>query len=556
MRKQQGANMMINGISSLEKISEREKSIKKDIQTRNVIRAFADVSKLPKELQTKWETTSQSKGDTIYFDKENVIFKAKPGYIFSSLPELLFACYIYDFYNFLFDYYDAVMTILHAHSEIKKGNYKEVVLQAKSDGTGPLVDIIKNSDITDEDKEKLLEFATDYKAWNGGKSIDRENDFYISPIYSVLNIVQSKSGIHSFFPYLKNKELYKDTKAEVEKIIADYNNRTDDLTNIDEDSRINEGSNVIYYGAPGTGKSYSVNNIVKEKYADYDAGTGNKNVFRVTLHPEYTYSDFVGQLLPYSDNSGHVDYRFIPGIFTNALSRAYHNPSKNIYLILEEMSRANVAAVFGDLFQLLDRKNGVSEYGINNSDIAKVVYGNPEHTVVIPSNMTIFGTVNTSDQNVFVMDTAFKRRFDWKYVSTNAGSDSDDFNKNNNPKINLGDNLFWNWRQLYQALNKFIVGDLGLSEDKQIGPYFIKFEGADEAKAHDLIKDKLLQYLWEDVSSTASEMYSSNVEIFKKKSIIPSFSSLYEKFDNNEQVFSNEFLHTLGVENEDNSTEN
>lgn len=322
------------------------------------------------------------------------------------------------------------------------------------------------------------------------------------------------------------------------------------------DSPIKDGKNIIYYGAPGTGKSYSINNIIKETYSDYDAAKDNNdNIFRVTLHPEYTYTDFVGQLLPHSDDQKNVNYQFTPGIFTNALKQAEDHKDEKIYLVLEEMSRANVAAVFGDLFQLLDRKNGSSEYAINNEEIAKIVYKDPKHKVIIPSNMTILGTVNTSDQNVFVMDTAFKRRFDWKYVSTDAGADSEDFKNKNNPKIDIGDGIDASWKDLYQALNRFIVGDLGLSEDKQIGPYFIKFEGADSDTSHELIKDKLLQYLWEDINSAAMEMYTSSNRLFEDRDKISSFSDLYNKFDKKEKVFSDSFIKSLGVSDIENSSE-
>ena len=285
------------------------------------------------------------------------------------------------------------------------------------------------------------------------------------------------------------------------------------------------------------------------------AKDNNDNVFRVTLHPEYTYTDFVGQLLPHSDDNKNVDYKFTPGVFTNALIQAKNHSDNKIYLVLEEMSRANVAAVFGDLFQLLDRKNGSSEYAINNEEIAKKVYEDPKHKIIIPSNLTILGTVNTSDQNVFVMDTAFKRRFDWKYVSTNAGADSEDFKNKNNPKINIGDDTIVAWKSLYQALNRFIVGELGLSEDKQIGPYFIKFEGANPATAHELVRDKLLQYLWEDINSAAVEMYTSSNRLFEDKDKISSFSDLYNKFGKKEKVFSDSFIKSLGVSDVGNSSE-
>ena len=316
------------------------------------------------------------------------------------------------------------------------------------------------------------------------------------------------------------------------------------------------GANIIYYGAPGTGKSHKLDELIKKE---------NTNTFRVTLHPEYTYSDFVGQLLPVSKkaNDGNdkytVSYEFVPGIFTIALKEAINNPDRSVYLILEELSRANVAAVFGDLFQLLDRKNGISEYPIDNPDISKIVYGkantdqNTYKKIYIPNNLSILATVNTSDQNVYPMDTAFKRRFEWRYVSTDYGSNSEDFKDNNNPTIDVGNNIRVTWDNLYKGLNSFIVGELGLNEDKQIGPYFIKFEGANGDKAHDLVKDKLLQYLWEDINKVANTMSGTGSSLFLGKQTIPSFSELYTRFSDRKQVFSDIFLDKLGVQNDSKS---
>lgn len=305
-----------------------------------------------------------------------------------------------------------------------------------------------------------------------------------------------------------------------------------------------DGKNVIYYGAPGTGKSYEVNDVVANVYPNYEVAEGNDCVFRVSLYPEYSYSDFVGQYMP-RNNKHEIEYQFIPGPFTQALKKAVEKPNKEVYLIVEEMSRANVATVFGDIFQLLDRKDGFSEYPINNGDIAKEVYGDSNHKIVIPDNMTIIGTVNTNDQNVFVMDTAFKRRFEWKYVPIDNGVKSDEFKNENNPVIDIGDGITKEWKDIYQTLNSFIVdkNELGLSEDKQIGPFFIKFEGVDSDKAHELVQDKLLQYLWEDINAAADVMDSSKEELFQND--ISSFSMLYEKFGEKKKVFSDEFLKKL-----------
>ena len=152
--------------------------------------------------------------------------------------------------------------------------------------------------------------------------------------------------------------------------------------------------------------------------------------------------------------------------------------------------------------------------------------------ITLPSNLYIIGTVNTSDQNVFAMDTAFKRRFIWKYKST----DVDPNTFKNNPDIKLFKEFNIDWYHFYTTINTFITDNLNLSEDKQVGPYFIKFNTNNDSKIHSLLRDKLLQYLWEDVDSIARNNYSNEDTIFSKD--IKSFSTLYEKFDNQENIFS------------------
>lgn len=319
------------------------------------------------------------------------------------------------------------------------------------------------------------------------------------------------------------------------------------------------GKNVIFYGAPGTGKSYGIKYFIRENgLPDYDPKVGNPLVFRVTLHPEYDYSDLVGQLRPSVKENDRVTYELAPGVFTSALKKAVENPDKHVFLIMEEMSRSNVAAVFGDLFQLLDRDaTGRSQYSINNELLANKVFGiGPDQAndfpVFLPSNLTIIGTVNTNDQNVFVMDTAFKRRFLWKYVSTNI----DLAHFTNNAKIEIATDYSIDWAVFYQSLNHFIVADLGLAEDKQIGPYFINFQDEDKVdengqpvlvdrkQATELVRDKLLQYLWEDVAKVAQNTFVDKKLFDDQK--ISCFADLYDKFGH-EQVFSKEFVDELGI---------
>ena len=303
--------------------------------------------------------------------------------------------------------------------------------------------------------------------------------------------------------------------------------------------RIIGGFNKIYYGVPGTGKSYEIDKMLEN--------IEDENKIRITFHPDYTYNDFVGQLLPTviksGENAGDITYDFQKGPFTIALEKAYENPNKKIYLIIEEMSRGNCAAIFGDIFQLLDRKdNGESIYDIYNEIIAKdiptIFVENGK--IKIPSNLYIYGTVNTSDQNVFVMDTAFKRRFEWEYISTKPKKENNEYLNNKTLEFNNGENIIkLNWIDLYMSLNKFISSSekLGLGEDKQIGQFFIKFNSDDYKEK---IKNKLLHYLWFDIQESS---YKSEIRLFDNN--VTSFSDLYDMYDNNEKIFSDEFLNSI-----------
>lgn len=336
---------------------------------------------------------------------------------------------------------------------------------------------------------------------------------------------------------VENNEFH---ESEINEETAPYNGKT--------------AENIIYYGAPGTGKSYGVSEYVNdhicEKQEKYDASKDDcKYVFRATLHPEYTYSDFVGQVMPVVEKNGDeksITYDFKPGVFTEALTYAEKHPDEAVFLVLEELSRANVAAVFGDVFQLLDRNdNGRSEYGIDNALIANAVYGDEKRKVFIPGNLFIIGTVNTSDQNVFAMDTAFKRRFNWKYVSIDVPEEKKaEFNQDNNPEF-MVDGIKTDWLKFYTELDKFITSELGMTEDKQIGPYFIKFRKKNNEydEPREIIRDKLLQYLWDDVQGVARNMYAEKTLFLKK---FTSYSMLYDAFDKGESVFSNEFISRLG----------
>lgn len=242
-----------------------------------------------------------------------------------------------------------------------------------------------------------------------------------------------------------------------------------------QNERLITGCNVLLYGVPGSGKSWTI---------EHEYCKPGSIVERLVFHPDYTYSDFIGQILPAVAEDGQVSYKFTPGPFTNILRDAYNNPGKEYILIIEEINRGNAPAIFGEVFQLLDRKVeirdidddgypiGTSEYGITNMNIAEEMYGKDRKTekVRIPSNLSIIGTMNTSDQNVFTLDTAFQRRWDMRLIEN-------DFS-NVDPTLADAEILDTTvtWRNFCVEINKIVVGNsarMTSAEDKRLGAYFV-----------------------------------------------------------------------------------
>lgn len=265
-----------------------------------------------------------------------------------------------------------------------------------------------------------------------------------------------------------------------------------------EENRISTGCNVLLYGVPGSGKSWTI---------EHEYCKPESVVERLVFHPDYTYSDFIGQILPTVAEDGQVSYKFTPGPFTNILREAYNNPGKEYILIIEEINRGNAPAIFGEVFQLLDRKVeirdidddgypiGTSEYGITNMNIAEEMYGKDRRTekVRIPSNLSIIGTMNTSDQNVFTLDTAFQRRWDMRLIENNFA--------NVDPTLADAEILDTTvtWRNFCVEINKIVVGNsarMTSAEDKRLGAYFVhlrdlKFnEAMGDLKVYDALRKK------------------------------------------------------------------
>lgn len=286
--------------------------------------------------------------------------------------------------------------------------------------------------------------------------------------------------------------------------------------------------NLIYYGAPGTGKSYQLNKLAKGSFA-------KKNIRRVTFYPDYTYSQFVGCFKPYSEpGSKEISYEFVEGPFLKTYLDAIAHPYDNFVLLIEEINRANPAAVFGDVFQLLDRdKSGNSVYSVaaskemadciggyldalkDDTDVRDDIerYYDPDidfddfsemacEDLSLPPNMYIWATMNSADQGVFPMDTAFKRRWSFKYIGIDAGADKplEDGRKISELEVPIsinGINTLIVWDKLRRRING-LMKTLRINEDKFLGPFFISPNDLND-RFGDVFKDKVLLYLYEDI---------------------------------------------------------
>ena len=264
--------------------------------------------------------------------------------------------------------------------------------------------------------------------------------------------------------------------------------------------RVKGGTNIILYGVPGAGKSRTI----KHEYCDDES-----RIERLVFHPDYTYSDFVGQILPIVSEDGNVSYKFSAGPFTKLVRKAYINPDKMYYLIIEEVNRGNAPAIFGDVFQLLDRdKDGNSEYKITNSDIAKIVYRNGNHMVSIPSNMCILCTMNTSDQNVFTLDTAFQRRWSMRLIKNKFHNTAEE-QRFADTKILDTDVT---WKKFFTEINSLILNKnirMTSSEDKRLGTHFVLEKdlamGDGNERQVSRFPEKVLKYLWDDAFKFTKE---------------------------------------------------
>jgi hypothetical protein len=283
----------------------------------------------------------------------------------------------------------------------------------------------------------------------------------------------------------------------------------------------NPGDNVIFFGPPGTGKSYRI----REETADFF------DVLMTAFHPEYAYSDFVGAYKPVCgsedgstirDFSGEYEigypvvyYTFEPGVFVRAIVRAQEADGAPVALVIDELNRGDCAAIFGDFMHLLDRADsGRSEYGLDVTLplgaylVDAGVLDSPTEKLFLPANLHIFATINTADQALYPIDSAFKRRWSWEAVPIAGGPDLATVTI---PAV--GDAAELLWLDFIERLNAVILHHTE-NEDKRIGPWFIK--AIDDQIPPKHLRNKLLYFLWHDVfRGHTSEVFLPGLRTFE-----------------------------------------
>lgn len=533
---------------------------------------------------------------------------------------------------------------------------KEVLKQSDSERIRLAVN--SRTDIDELDKEYLLKFALEPLWWNGGnsstggKTLDR-NDALVSAVLSIAKLVNASQsyvatlweffGEHPEYALLLNEASDNILSNSVSPAKAIY---------------AKESKQTIFYGSPGTGKSWTVQNDILD-------GVKDDFIFRTTFHPDTDYSAFVGCYKPIKTkvgktdrvlsaedlaaiyvrdvvptehlktghieprikfgieyceyfggslgkydinnvlefagielatgcledrvgmtyvkygvsvglkldtpkNTGTITYDFVPQVFTEAYIKAWQNPTEQVYLVIEEINRGNCAQIFGDLFQLLDRKKGVSEYPVKAetalaeylSDVLEgdAAEGIRDGKLSLPANLNIIATMNTSDQSLFPMDSAFKRRWDWKYIPTTPPADKSrtmelSFKDKTTTKygttIDAGD-YEYDWTEFLEKINEKIQNATH-SDDKQLGFWFVKTEeGAEEITISSFVS-KVVFYLWNDVFKDMGAKDNNPFTIkMDGKNVVMSFNSFFE-MNSLGQIVENigvlhTFLRNVGVE--------
>ena len=400
-----------------------------------------------------------------------------------------------------------------------------------------LINILEYSNFIRKESEKI--YLKKEEKMSNEEKLMFYDILYFDEYWEIPNINEDKMNMYeikqSYFDYF-DKNIYGYARKENEPMTE----------NLDKPHQR------IFFGAPGTGKSYLLNEDAKTYF-------GN-NYERVTFHPNYMYGNFIGTFKPFpvklEDGNETITYKYVPGVLLHLLIKAIKNPATNYLLIIEEINRANTAAVFGDFFQLLDRNgNGESEYGIavsedlklyleeqfdknNLTENEKRYLGENLDKITLPPNFYIWSTMNSADQGVMPLDTAFKRRWEFEYTGIddayNKSKDESGKSEFDDYKFRANEKELANWNDFRVKINE-ILSKRHVPEDKLLGPYFVSksiLASKDIDKITNTIKNKVLMYLYEDAGRQHRK------RIFKEGKW-ETYSKLCEAFDENcEEIFN------------------
>lgn len=500
---------------------------------------------LTEEFKDKYAAYLRNNGQNVEFNDTTAIIKTSGNLsIYAPNQWFAIAAYVVEFLQELFVYKKNVEDIL-AEKKYSSKEKKEYITKMKENTTdddkNELVIMAEryfdDFNLTQDEKrlniEYITKFLTDYTWWSGNKTIDR-GDYFVSPVLSLLGLVNASQ---SYVAEIANILAIVPDLADISsKCIYRSFTSSSNITGIDTQQNLDSerktgGQNLIVYGAPGTGKSRGLEDLLKSgiwENKQYDNFISNYK--RVVFHPEYTYFDFIGTYKPIpihketsekffnmierkeNNLEPYIDYKFVPGPFITVLVESWLDKSHMHTLLIEEINRANAAFVFGEIFQLLDRlKDGTSEYAYEPSKELMAymlsIKGLEEHVhdgIKIPSNMNIVATMNSADQGVNILDSAFKRRWNYKYKKIDIG------NAIHRDKLFIYANQSIKWGNFVKSLNDKLIKSR-IEEDRLIGPYFIKPDELDSVSA----MDKLLLYLWDDVlRHQRQQFFANNIRTF------------------------------------------
>lgn len=382
-------------------------------------------------------------------------------------------------------------------------------------------------------KDRLSNYSTDIKWRTNTGTYCAYLEIEIDPMVNIFFAAYNKSYEGKFFLACEGKNF----------VMYEYESSSCDVSSLPKANSFRKPLQQIFYGAPGTGKSYIINKGPLDVERGIHDGVEKKCVFRTTFHPDYDYAQFVGTYKPQEKSNvgyegfttkclavNNITYCFSPQVFAQAYLTAWKKyfdtkinsiEEKNVYLVIEEINRGNCAQIFGDLFQLLDRdENGFSRYSIAadkdfgswfvkemgrklilfyNYIVNRTQMQDSFVNLMLPPNLNILATMNTSDQSLFPMDSAFKRRFDWKYVPISFENQDDTEKECAKYEIDVLDSKGnrYLWKNFVETVNEKIL-TLTESEDKQLGEFFIKPDNGNVI-SKDRFLGKVMFYLWNEV---------------------------------------------------------